>query len=77
MTEAFGGYFWIVVVFGGVFLLGVVMAYASYQSRHRNRRTDPDRERATRRHYAEEQERLVAEGKAEPIAADRDQSRRR
>lgn len=33
---------WLFVVFGGVVLLGLALAYAQVQSRRRNREVDPD-----------------------------------
>jgi hypothetical protein len=46
---------WFFAVVGGTVVLGLGIAYAVWQWRHRNRRLDPLRERVTRQNYAAEE----------------------
>jgi hypothetical protein len=62
-----GSIVWLAVVIGGTAILGIAVAFAISQWRHRDRRLDPVREEATRQNYeADEREAQAAERPTAP-----------
>jgi hypothetical protein len=56
---------WFLAVVGGTALLGIGIAYAVAQWRHRDRRLDPIREEATKQNYVADE--LEAEDAERPV----------